>query len=70
LADGWKKPRAIEQVSGGLKKIQILFHEIDSWVHVRAAGRLFAQKMGYTWKWRVGKLPYAVGIAEKNLPAT
>jgi GNAT superfamily N-acetyltransferase len=52
------------------EKIQILFHEIDSWVHVRAAGRLFAQKMGYTWKWRVDKLPSTVGVAEKNLPAT
>jgi GNAT superfamily N-acetyltransferase len=32
------------------QKIQIFFHDIDSFPHVRAAGRLFAIKQGYNWR--------------------
>lgn len=49
------------------QKIQIPFHDIDSFLNVRAAGRIFAEHRGYNWKWRVSSRPNISGIAERML---
>jgi GNAT superfamily N-acetyltransferase len=49
------------------RNIQILFHNIDSFLHVRVAGRIFAQRRGYSWKWRESTRPCLSGVAEKTL---
>lgn len=48
-------------------KIQIQFHEADAQLSLRATGRNFAEKCGYTWKWRVVKYPRLVAVGEKTL---
>ncbi len=49
------------------KEINILFHDWDAQPRVRAAGRLFAEKKGYKWRWRKNKRPNIVAIGEKSL---
>lgn len=49
------------------KKIQLLFHDWDAMIRVRAAGRIFANKRGYTWRWRKNIRPNIEAIGEKSL---
>ncbi len=48
-------------------KAQILFHNIDSFTNVRRAGRIFAERQGYAWKWRSTIRPITSAVGEKPL---
>lgn len=49
----------------GAENIQILFHWVDARPHVRKAGRLFAMKLGYDFRWNPNK--YLEAIVQKAL---
>ncbi len=49
------------------ERLHLLFHEMDALPSVRAAGRLFGQQAGYTWRWRRGYRPNVEAIGEKVL---
>lgn len=57
----------------GSSKLQILFHQLDSWppgkdwLPVRTAGREFGKKAGYEWKWRTATCPNLTAVGEKKL---
>jgi len=54
-------------VRNGAPELHLLFHEMDAQIQVRAAGRRFAQRLGYRWRWRRSRIPNTVGVAEKRL---
>jgi len=49
------------------EQIEVLFHEADALLPVRAAGRRFGQHQGYTWMWRRHERPGLVAIGRKAL---
>jgi len=49
------------------EKVEIQFHDADAQPRVRAAGRLFGTRRGYTWKWQDVKYPRLQAIGEKTL---
>lgn len=51
----------------GAERLQILFHEMDAHISVRAAGRLFGEQRGYRWLWRKGVRPRVEATGEKIL---
>lgn len=47
--------------------IEIWFHGIDAWPRVRAAGRKFGERVGYTWKGGNSTRPFREAIGYKTL---
>jgi len=48
-------------------RIEMLFHEVDAMPRNRAAGRGFADKTGYTLRWRRSRRPNVSAVGEKSL---
>ncbi len=51
----------------GSKRVQIPFHNIDSFPHVRETGRAFVEHRGYNCSWLELSRPSISGVAEKYL---
>ena len=48
-------------------RMQILLHEADALPRNRGAGRGFAERCGYTWRWRRSTCPNIAAVGQKDL---
>lgn len=50
----------------GAERLHVLFHAMDAQLSLRAAGRLFGERVGYRWRWREQQRPHLAAIGEKT----